>query len=56
MRLNVRPDKRYFCITYSSCTVVVDNNGNEVISCPTEDEAVEYIRNLEKEMKYDESV
>ena len=28
-------------------TIVIDENGNRVVSCPTEDEAVKYIREQE---------
>ena len=46
MQKSVSFGNRYFHITYASCTAVVDNNGNLIVSCPTEDEAVEYIREL----------
>ena len=31
-------------------TIVIDENGNRVVSCPTEDEAVEYIREQEEKL------
>lgn len=34
------------CIIYPSETTVIDEKGSRVVSCPTEDEAREYIREL----------
>lgn len=36
-------DKKYRIIPYPSEHVVVDGAGNKVVSCPTEQEAWEYI-------------
>jgi len=35
--------------TFQSETVVFDNEGNRMVSCPTEEEAIEYIREHQKE-------
>lgn len=37
-------------ITYSSESVVIDKNGKQIIRCPTEKEAWEYILNKRKDM------
>jgi hypothetical protein len=34
-------------LIFPSETAVIDRKGNRVVSCPTEDEAVEYIREQE---------
>lgn len=42
------PDKKKLSIvTFSSETVVFDGKGDRVVACPTEQEAVEYIRGQE---------
>ena len=42
------PDrKKLSLVTFSSETVVFDEKGNRVVACPTEQEAVEYIRGQE---------
>ena len=42
------PDKKELSIvTFSSETVVFDGKGDTVVACPTEQEAVEYIRGQE---------
>ena len=52
MRLSVRNSGRYSYIVFASETVVF---GKPVIKCPTEAEAVEYIRNrLESEVIQDD--
>ena len=39
------PDKRKSkMVEFSSETVIFDEKGNRVIACPTEQEAVEYVR------------
>lgn len=40
--------KKLKYIVYDSETVVYDQSGNRIVSCPTEDEAVEFIRDFEK--------
>lgn len=40
---------KYNHIIYPSETVVTDKKNKQVVSCPTEDEAVEYIREVEGE-------
>lgn len=35
------------CIIYPSETTVIDEKGSRVVSCPTDDEAREYIREQE---------
>ena len=45
MRLSVRNLGRHSYIIFASETVVFDDYGKPVIKCPTEAEAVEYIRN-----------
>ena len=47
--LSVTPmnnDKKYQVIPYSSEHVIVDVAGNKVVSCPTEQEAREYIKEV----------
>lgn len=39
----MKNDKKYRIIPYPSEHVVEDGAGNKVVSCPTEQEAVEYI-------------
>ena len=42
------PDRnKLSLVTFSSETVVFDEKGNRVVACPTEQEAVEYIRGQE---------
>ena len=42
------PDRKELSlVTFSSETVVFDEKGNRVVACPTEQEAVEYIRGQE---------
>ena len=38
-------NKPYY-ITYSAETVVYDSDGKKLVSCPTEQEAIEYIDKL----------
>ena len=47
--LSVTPmnnDKKYQIIPYPSEHVIVDGAGNKVVSCPTEQEAREYIEEV----------
>lgn len=47
--LSVTPmnnDKKYQIIPYPSEHVIVDGAGNKVVSCPTEQEAREYIKEV----------
>ena len=37
--------KNPYYITYSAETVVYDSDGNKIVACPTEQEAIEYIDN-----------
>ena len=39
-------DRQYWIIPYPSEHVVEDAAGNKVVSCPTEQEAVEYIEEV----------
>ncbi len=39
-------DKRYWIIPYPSEHVIEDGAGNKVVSCPTEQEAREYIKEV----------
>ncbi len=39
-------DRKYWIIPYPSEHVVEDAAGNKVVSCPTEQEAVEYIEEV----------
>lgn len=39
-------DKRYWIIPYPSEHVIEDGAGNKVVSCPTEQEAREYIQEV----------
>lgn len=43
-----KENKKLRLIVYPSETVVVDEKGKRIVACPTEDEAVEYIREQEK--------
>ena len=43
-----KENKKLRLIVYPSETVVVDEKGKWIVACPTEDEAVEYIREQEK--------
>lgn len=44
------PDKwKLKMVEFSSETVVFDEKGNRVVACPTEQEAVEYVREQEQE-------
>lgn len=46
--MRTMPDrKKLSLVTFSSETVVFDEKGNRVVACPTEQEAVEYIRGQE---------
>lgn len=40
--------KKLSLVTFSSEIVVFDEKGNKVVACPTEQEAIEYIRGQEK--------
>ncbi len=42
----MKNDKKYRIIPYPSEHVVEDGTGNKVVSCPTEQEAVEYIEEV----------
>lgn len=53
IQLSVRTVRKYSYIVYPSEVVVYDDCGNAVVKCPTEQEAKEYIRNLESEAKDD---
>lgn len=44
MRLSVRNSGRYSYIVFASETVVFDDYGKPVIKCPTEAEAIRYMR------------
>ena len=55
MKSDVRGNKRYSYIVFSSETVVFDNSGSTVVKCPTEAEAVEYISDLVSEV-YEDAV
>ena len=46
-----REEDKSYHIIYSSETVVFDKTGKRIIACPTEDEAVEYIREMEEDGK-----
>ncbi len=39
-------DKKYRIIPYPSEHVIVDDDGNKIVSCPTEQEAREYIKEV----------
>lgn len=43
-----KENKKLRLIVYPSETVVVDEKGKRIVAFPTEDEAVEYIREQEK--------
>lgn len=46
-----KSEDKYYYITYSSETVVFDREGKRLIACPTEDEAIEYIKEIEQSEK-----
>lgn len=50
MKSDVSGTEKYSYIIFPSETVVFDNCGNIVVKCPTEAEAVEYIRELTSEV------
>ena len=50
---NARGSEKYSYIVFSSETAVLDSCGNTVVKCPTEEEAVEYIRDLTSEVDKD---
>lgn len=50
MKSDVRCTEKYSYIIFPSEAVVFDNGGNTVVKCPTEAEAVEYIRDLASEV------
>lgn len=54
MKSNVRGKENYSYIIFPSEVAVFDNCGNIVVKCPTEAEAVEYIRDLVSEVDIDE--
>lgn len=37
---------KFYYITYSSETVVYNSDGNKIVACPTEQEAIEFIDEL----------
>lgn len=41
--------KKYKCVILPSETVIKDENDKKVVSFPTEDEAIEYIREVEED-------
>lgn len=43
---SMRNDRKYRIIPYPSEHVVVDMEGNKIVSCPTEREAQEYIEEI----------
>ncbi len=47
--------KKYKCVILPSETVIEDENGKKVVSCPTEDEAIEYIREVEEDKEEQKS-
>ncbi len=51
--MKVSRNSKYSYKVFSSETVVFDNHGKVVIKCPTEDEAVEYIRRKEGQNERD---
>lgn len=50
MMRSVKEQEEYSIVIYPDGAVVIDNYGNVVVKCPTEDEAVEYIRDLQSEV------
>lgn len=44
-------EDKYYLVIYSSETIVFDRMGKKVVACPTEDEAVEFIRKLDENKK-----
>lgn len=49
MKKNPRAGKKYRVRVLEAGTVVEDQNGNRIVTCPTEAEAREYIQELERE-------
>lgn len=50
MKSDARGTEKYSYIIFPSEAVVFDSCGNTVVKCPTETEAVEYIRDLASEV------
>lgn len=50
MMRNVKEQEECSIVIYPDGAAVIDNYGNVVVKCPTEDEAVEYIRDLQSEV------
>lgn len=48
-----REDNSHYHIIYPSETIIFDKNGKRVVACPTEDEAVGYIREAQQNRKED---
>ena len=46
-----REGNKYYHTIYPSETTVFDKTGKRIVACPTEDEAVEYIREMEEDRK-----
>lgn len=44
-------ENKYYYITYPSETVIFDRIGKRIAACPTEDEAIEYIIEMEQSEK-----
>lgn len=48
MKKNVKGSgKEYYYVIFDTETVVFNKKGKKIVSCPTEDEAVAYIREIE---------
>jgi hypothetical protein len=44
-------EDKYYLVIYQSETIVFDRTGKKIVACPTEDEAIEYIRKLVQSKK-----
>ncbi len=44
-------EHKYYLVIFPYETIVFDRTGKKIVACPTEDEAIEYIRKLEQNKK-----
>lgn len=47
----MKEEDKYYLVIYSSETIVFDKTGKKIVASPTEDEAIEYIQNMEQGKK-----
>lgn len=44
-------EDKYYIVIYPSETIIFDRTGKKIVACPTEEEAIDYIRELEQNKK-----